>query len=62
MSQHQSQRKTRSTFSRDKNSEQMLSILSLKFVKFFDFQKMNIVRYFGLFEIHLQEIEKFYKF
>ena len=39
-------------FSRDKNSEQMLSILSLKFVKFFVFQKMNIVRYFGLFEIH----------
>ena len=30
----------------------MLSILSLKFVKFFVFQKMNIVRYFGLFEIH----------
>ena len=52
MSQHQSQRKTTGTFSRDKNSHQMLNILSLKFIKSFVIQKINIVVHFELFEIH----------
>ena len=49
MGRHQSQRKTTGSFSRDKNSHQLLSISSLKFIKFFLIQKMNIIRYFGLF-------------
>ena len=49
MGRHQSQWKTTGTFSRDKNSHQLLSISSLKFIKFFLIQKLNIIRYFGLF-------------
>ena len=44
--------KTTITFSRDKNSHQLLSILSFKFIKFVVIPMMNNVRYFGLLEIH----------